>query len=64
MNRSAADPRLRHRPRLARLVLLALAVVVLQSCGGIYAGIGIAGPTVDLGPVTLSTGISLGRMVF
>ena len=31
------------------------------SCGGIYANIGIAEPSVDLGPVSIQTGVNLGR---
>lgn len=55
--------RLGRRPLRFAAVALVLAAA-LAGCGGLYAQIGIAGPTVDLGPVTLSTGISLGRMVF
>lgn len=37
----------------------------LVSCkgGGVYANVGISGPTVDLGPVSLHTGVSLGRFL-
>lgn len=37
--------------------------LLLAGCsgGGIYANIGIAGPSVDLGPVSVRTGVSLGR---
>lgn len=39
------------------------AVFLLAGCsgGGIYANIGIAGPSVDLGPVSIQTGVNLGR---
>jgi hypothetical protein len=38
---------------------------MLSGCsgGGIYAGVGIAGPSVDLGPVSINTGVSLGRFL-
>lgn len=37
--------------------------LLLTGCsgGGIYANIGIAGPSVDIGPVSVRTGVSLGR---
>jgi len=37
--------------------------LLLTGCsgGGIYANIGISGPSVDLGPVSVRTGVSLGR---
>jgi hypothetical protein len=37
--------------------------LALNGCsgGGIYANVGIAGPSVDLGPVKLNTGVHLGR---
>ncbi|MFO8152945.1 hypothetical protein [Thioalkalivibrio sp.] len=37
--------------------------LLLAGCsgGGIYANIGIAGPSVDLGPVSVRTGVNLGR---
>ncbi len=39
------------------------AAYLLGGCsgGGIYANIGIAGPSVDLGPVSVQTGVHLGR---
>jgi predicted outer membrane repeat protein len=48
--------------RLSRIgaVLFCLS---LSGCsgGGIYANVGIAGPSVDLGPVSIHTGVNLGR---
>lgn len=37
--------------------------LLLTGCsgGGIYANIGISGPSVDLGPVSVRTGVNLGR---
>ncbi len=37
--------------------------LLLAGCsgGGIYANIGIAGPSIDLGPVSVRTGVNLGR---
>ena len=55
------------KSRGCRRTLLAagcLAVsLLLSGCsgGGIYANIGIAGPSVDLGPVSVRTGVHLGR---
>jgi len=47
----------------ARLALVALMRVAIGGCsgGGIYADVGIAGPSIDLGPVSVRTGVSLGR---
>jgi hypothetical protein len=33
------------------------------SGGGVYANVGIAGPSVDLGPVKVHTGVNLGRLL-
>jgi len=37
--------------------------LLLTGCsnGGIYANIGIAGPSVDIGPVSVRTGVNIGR---
>ena len=50
----------------ARLGFAAGAVLIalsLAGCsgGGIYANVGISGPSVDLGPVKIHTGVNLGR---
>lgn len=39
------------------------ACLALAGCsgGGLYANVGIAGPSIDLGPVSLNTGVHLGR---
>jgi hypothetical protein len=41
----------------------ALLCLLLAGCsgGGIYGSVGIAGPSVDLGPVSVNTGVHLGR---
>jgi len=55
------------KPAACRHALLAVAclsvALLLAGCsgGGIYANIGIAGPSVDLGPVSVHTGVNLGR---
>lgn len=56
----------RFQLRLPPRALVALACVLLclslTGCrGGIYGSIGIAGPSVDLGPVRVNTGVHLGR---
>jgi hypothetical protein len=56
------------RRRLATAYAVGVVVVacsMLTGCsgGGIYAGVGIAGPSVDLGPVSINTGVSLGRFL-
>jgi hypothetical protein len=56
-------------PRALRRRLLAGCCVMLclslSGCsgGGIYANVGIAGPSVDLGPVKVHTGVNLGRFL-
>jgi hypothetical protein len=44
----------------ASAILLCLSLVGC-SRGGIYANVGIKGPSVDLGPVSVHTGVHLGR---
>jgi hypothetical protein len=44
----------------AGAVLLCLSLVGCSG-GGIYANVGIRGPSVDLGPVSVNTGVHLGR---
>jgi len=57
----------RIKSRACRRTLLAATCLALTlplvgcSGGGIYANVGIAGPSIDLGPVSLRTGVSLGR---
>lgn len=57
----------RMKPRTRRRLLSATGclsvALLLAGCsgGGIYANVGIAGPSVDLGPVSVRTGVSLGR---
>ncbi|MCF7983674.1 MAG: hypothetical protein K9L70_04670 [Thiohalocapsa sp.] len=48
---------------LSRFIIAAACCAALAGCngGGIYANVGIAGPSVDLGPVSLNTGVHLGR---
>jgi hypothetical protein len=52
-----------HRHRLLMACGCALLCLSLAGCsgGGIYANVGIAGPSVDLGPVSINTGVHLGR---
>lgn len=57
----------RIQSRAWRRTLLAVGILsvslMLTGCsgGGIYANIGISGPSVDIGPVSVRTGVSLGR---
>lgn len=57
----------RLKPGACQRMLLAAgclsACLLLAGCssGGIYANIGIAGPSVDIGAVSVHTGVSLGR---
>lgn len=53
-------------PSVGRLGFAACALLIalsLAGCsgGGIYANVGISGPSVDLGPVKIHTGVNLGR---
>jgi predicted secreted Zn-dependent protease len=52
---------IRARIGLAGGVLLLCVALAGCSGGGIYANVGIAGPTVGLGPVKVHTGVNLGR---
>jgi hypothetical protein len=50
------------RLRPALMAAACLLCVPLAGCrGGIYGSVGIAGPSVDLGPVRVNTGVHLGR---
>jgi len=49
------------RTFLAACCLSACLLLAGCSSGGIYANIGIAGPSVDIGPVSVRTGVHLGR---
>lgn len=57
----------RIKSRTCRRTLLAAGCLsvslLLAGCsgGGIYANVGIAGPSVDLGPVSVHTGVNFGR---
>ncbi|NDY94438.1 hypothetical protein [Wenzhouxiangella limi] len=57
----------RIRFRAGRRVVLAAVclatALMLTGCssGGVYANVGIAGPTVNLGPVSVRTGVNIGR---
>ncbi|MFO8005190.1 hypothetical protein [Thioalkalivibrio sp.] len=57
----------RIKPRAFRRTLLAATCLALTlplvgcSGGGIYANVGISGPSIDVGPVSVRTGVSLGR---
>ncbi|MBK1629478.1 hypothetical protein CKO31_01735 [Thiohalocapsa halophila] len=53
---------LRLPPRALVALACALLCLSLTGCsGGIYGSIGVAGPSVDLGPVRVNTGVHLGR---
>lgn len=60
-----SERRRRAGRRAVMLLCTLLACLALSSCsgGGIYANVGIAGPSVDLGPVSINTGVSLGRFL-
>jgi hypothetical protein len=49
--------------RFFRLLIVGLLGAAVAGCNsaGIYANVGIAGPSVDLGPVSVNTGVHLGR---
>ncbi|MCG6942359.1 MAG: hypothetical protein LJE69_14050 [Thiohalocapsa sp.] len=59
----AAAALARTLPRLSLAAGALLLCLSLAGCagGGIYANVGIAGPSVDLGPVKVHTGVNLGR---
>jgi len=49
------------RCTLAALGCTLLCLLLVGCSSGIYGSIGIAGPSVDLGPVKVNTGVHLGR---
>ncbi|TVS11189.1 MAG: hypothetical protein EA419_08775 [Wenzhouxiangella sp.] len=49
------------RTLLAAVCLSITLLLVGCSGGSIYANVGIQGPTIDLGPVSVRTGVNLGR---
>ncbi len=57
----------RIKPRAFRRALLTATCLALTlplagcSGGGIYANVGISGPSIDVGPVSVRTGVSFGR---
>lgn len=53
---------LRRPARALAALACALLCLSLSGCSsGIYGSVGIAGPSVDLGPVRVNTGVHLGR---
>lgn len=46
---------------LAALACTLLCLSLTGCSSGIYGSVGIAGPSVDLGPVKVNTGVHLGR---
>ena len=49
------------RTLLAATCLALMLPLVGCSGGGIYANVGISGPSIDVGAVSVRTGVSLGR---